>query len=43
MRSVQQIEYSQDALRDVANPLQIMATDEDLPAHFEAINARFSQ
>lgn len=41
VKSVQVIEYSAAALRDVVAPLVALADAEDLPAHGEAAEARF--
>lgn len=41
LRSVQQIEYSKDALSKVAQDLDILAQNENLPAHGEGVRARF--
>jgi histidinol dehydrogenase len=41
LRGVQIIEYSQDALRDVAGHVVALAQAEDLPAHGQAVTARF--
>ncbi len=41
IKSVQVIEYDETALKEVAGPLTALATSEDLPAHAEAVNARF--
>ena len=41
IKSMQVIEYSADALRDVVTPLVALADAEDLPAHGEAAEARF--
>jgi histidinol dehydrogenase len=41
VKSVQVIEYGEDALRDVVRPLVALAEAEDLPAHGEAAQARF--
>jgi histidinol dehydrogenase len=41
LRGVQLIEYSQDALRDVAGHVVALADAEDLPAHGQAVTARF--
>jgi histidinol dehydrogenase len=43
LRGVQLIEYSEDALRDVAAHVVTLAEAEDLPAHGEAVTARFSR
>jgi histidinol dehydrogenase len=40
LRSVQQIEYSRDALLEVTDHLVALANNEDLPAHGEAVLAR---
>ncbi|UNX55997.1 histidinol dehydrogenase [Georgenia sp. TF02-10] len=41
IRSVQVIEYDEAALKSLADPLRALATSEDLPAHAEAVDARF--
>jgi histidinol dehydrogenase len=41
LRSVQVVEYDAEALRDVAGHVLALATAEDLPAHGEAVTARF--
>lgn len=41
LKGVQFIEYDADALREVADRLQHLALAEDLPAHSEAVQARF--
>jgi len=41
LRSVQVVEYGEQALRDVAPHVLALATAEDLPAHGEAVTARF--
>ncbi|KAE8762838.1 histidinol dehydrogenase [Georgenia thermotolerans] len=41
IKSVQVIEYGETALKELAAPLTALATSEDLPAHGEAVNARF--
>jgi histidinol dehydrogenase len=43
LRGVQLIEYTQDALRDVADHVVILAEAEDLPAHGQAVSARFEK
>ena len=40
MKVVQLIEYSQDALATIGDHIVTLSTDEDLPAHGEAITAR---
>lgn len=42
IKSVQVIEYTAEALRDVVPPLVALADAEDLPAHGEAAAARFA-
>ena len=42
LKSVQVVEYSRDALADVADSIVALANDEDLPAHGEAVTGRFS-
>jgi histidinol dehydrogenase len=41
LRGVQLIEYTENALRDVAGHVVTLADAEDLPAHGEAVTARF--
>jgi histidinol dehydrogenase len=41
VKAVQVIEYDLDALRDVADRIVALADAEDLPAHGEAVRARF--
>jgi histidinol dehydrogenase len=41
IKSVQVIEYGETALKELAAPLSALANSEDLPAHAEAVNARF--
>ncbi|WP_127128274.1 histidinol dehydrogenase [Georgenia sp. SYP-B2076] len=41
IKSVQVIDYDETALKELAGPLTALATSEDLPAHAEAVNARF--
>ncbi|GAA1733100.1 histidinol dehydrogenase [Isoptericola hypogeus] len=41
LRSVQVIEYTRDALEEVAERIVAVADDEDLPAHGEAVRGRF--
>jgi histidinol dehydrogenase len=41
LKSVQVIEYSRDALADLADRIVAVAEDEDLPAHGEAVRGRF--
>jgi histidinol dehydrogenase len=43
LRGVHVIDYSADALRDVAAHVVTLAGAEDLPAHGEAVTARFDQ
>nr|WP_240947956.1 histidinol dehydrogenase [Planosporangium mesophilum] len=43
LRGVQLIEYSQEALRDVAGHVVTLAEAEDLPAHGQAVSVRFAQ
>ena len=42
LKPVQQIEYQRTALETMARPLTAFADAEDLPAHEEAVNYRFS-
>ncbi|PZR55457.1 histidinol dehydrogenase [Xylanimonas oleitrophica] len=41
LKSVQVVEYTRDALGDLADRIVAVATDEDLPAHGEAVRGRF--
>ncbi|TRW44880.1 histidinol dehydrogenase [Georgenia yuyongxinii] len=41
IKSVQEIEYDETALKQLAAPLTALAASEDLPAHAEAVNVRF--
>jgi histidinol dehydrogenase len=41
LRGIHVIDYSEDALRDVATHVVALANAEDLPAHGEAVTARF--
>ncbi|MDR9433900.1 histidinol dehydrogenase [Pontimonas sp.] len=41
LRPQQIVEYSHDALRDISGPLGVFARAENLPAHAEAVEARF--
>jgi histidinol dehydrogenase len=41
LRGIHLIEYSEDALREVAAQVITLATAEDLPAHGQAVSARF--
>jgi histidinol dehydrogenase len=43
LRGVQLIEYGEDALRDVAEHVVALANAEDLPAHGQAVTARFAR
>ncbi|HEY4422345.1 MAG TPA: histidinol dehydrogenase [Pseudonocardia sp.] len=43
LRGVHIVEYSEDALRDVADQVVTLAAAEDLPAHGQAVTARFGQ
>ncbi|HCT77060.1 MAG TPA: histidinol dehydrogenase [Micromonosporaceae bacterium] len=42
LRGVHLIEYTEEALRDVAHHVVALANVEDLPAHGEAVSARFA-
>ncbi|MFD1719284.1 histidinol dehydrogenase [Georgenia deserti] len=42
IRSVQVIEYGEAALKQLADPLAALADSEDLPAHGDAVRARFT-
>jgi histidinol dehydrogenase len=41
LRALQVIEYSRDALEQVSVPILALSTAEDLPAHGDAVRARF--
>ena len=41
LRGVHLVEYTEDALREVADRVVTLATAEDLPAHGQAVTARF--
>ncbi len=41
LRALQVIEYSRDALEQVSAPILALSTAEDLPAHGDAVRARF--
>jgi histidinol dehydrogenase len=41
LKSVQVVEYTADALAQLADRIVALADDEDLPAHGEAIRGRF--
>ncbi|GAA1603966.1 histidinol dehydrogenase [Saccharothrix algeriensis] len=43
LRGIHVVEYTQDALRDVAHHVVALANAEDLPAHGEAVTARFER
>ncbi|QKW15563.1 histidinol dehydrogenase [Verrucosispora sp. NA02020] len=43
LRGVHLVEYTEEALREVAPHVVALATAEDLPAHGEAVSARFRQ
>ncbi len=43
LRGVHLIDYSEEALRDVSHHVITLANVEDLPAHGEAVSARFAQ
>jgi histidinol dehydrogenase len=42
LRPQQIIEYSKDALKEVAHGIRVLADDEDLPAHGDAVDIRFN-
>ena len=42
IQSVQEIEYTKDAMAQMYEPLRALATNEDLPAHAEALAARLA-
>ena len=43
LRGVHLVEYTEDALSEVADRVVTLATAEDLPAHGQAVTARFRQ
>jgi histidinol dehydrogenase len=43
LRGIHVVDYSQDALREVAGHVRTLAVAEDLPAHGEAVQARFEE
>jgi histidinol dehydrogenase len=43
LRGVHVVEYTEDALREVADEVVTLAAAEDLPAHGEAVTARFGR
>jgi histidinol dehydrogenase len=43
LRGVHMIEYTEEALRDTADAVVTLATAEDLPAHGQAVTARFAR
>ncbi|GAB2863581.1 histidinol dehydrogenase [Lentzea nigeriaca] len=43
LRGIHVIDYSEEALRDVADKVVVLANAEDLPAHGQAVTARFSR
>jgi histidinol dehydrogenase len=43
LRGVHVVQYGRDALRDVAGHVVALASAEDLPAHGEAVQARFPE
>jgi histidinol dehydrogenase len=43
LRGVHIVDYSQEALREVAEQVVTLAAAEDLPAHGQAVTARFAQ
>ncbi len=42
LRAIQQISYSQSALKDVQRHIRALSDAEDLPAHGDAVDSRFS-
>jgi histidinol dehydrogenase len=42
LRPQQIVEYSKDALFEVASGIRLLADDEDLPAHGDAVDIRFN-
>jgi histidinol dehydrogenase len=43
LRGIHVIDYSEEALRDVADKVVVLANAEDLPAHGQAVTARFGR
>ncbi|GAY10599.1 histidinol dehydrogenase [Pseudonocardia sp. N23] len=43
LRGIHVVEYTEDALREVADQVVTLAVAEDLPAHGEAVTARFAR
>jgi histidinol dehydrogenase len=43
LRGIHVVEYSREALEDVAHHVVALAQAEDLPAHGEAVTARFDR
>jgi histidinol dehydrogenase len=43
LKGVHVVEYTEDALRAVADDVVTLAGAEDLPAHGEAVTARFAR
>lgn len=43
LRGMHVVEYTREALRDVAEQVVVLAAAEDLPAHGQAVTARFSR
>ncbi|WP_112273088.1 histidinol dehydrogenase [Lentzea terrae] len=43
LRGIHVIDYSEEALRDVADKVVVLANAEDLPAHGQAVTARFAR
>jgi histidinol dehydrogenase len=41
LRGIHLIEYTEEALRDVADQIVTLSAAEDLPAHGQAVSARF--
>jgi histidinol dehydrogenase len=41
LKGVHYINYSADALQEAANQIRILAQEEDLPAHAQAVDIRF--
>jgi histidinol dehydrogenase len=41
LKGIHVVDYSEDALRDVASQVIALADAEDLPAHGQAVAARF--
>jgi histidinol dehydrogenase len=43
LRGIHLVEYTEDALSDVADAVRTLSAAEDLPAHGQAVTARFAR